>query len=72
MFDGINVDGQGTEYETVWVGSGAHHIRFQNLEVKNSEHFGILVPASSGGFNQFINLDVHHNGTQNIRITGST
>ena len=63
VFDGINVNGKGTQYETIWVGSGAHHIRFQNLDVKGGQHFGIVLAVSSGGFNQLINLDVHHNGT---------
>jgi hypothetical protein len=36
-----------------------HHLRFQNLEVKNSPWSGIL---GGGSYHEFINLKVHHNG----------
>ncbi len=63
IFSGITIDTRGAVNEGIWVGNGAHHIRFQNMEVRNALHFGVNVSESSGGYNEFINLDVHHSGT---------
>jgi parallel beta-helix repeat protein len=64
IFDGFIIDGKGSSREGIHISRGAHHIRIQNCEIKNQSAHGILVPKESQGFNEFINLDVHHNGTR--------
>ena len=41
-----------------------HHIRISNSEIKNAPSQGILDSSANGviGWNEYINLDVHHNG----------
>ncbi len=64
VLDGMVVDGRGGHdgikitYYTG--GTQAHHIRIQNTEIKNCPSQGLLV---AGEGNEFINLDVHDNGT---------
>jgi hypothetical protein len=81
-FDGINVDGRGFPFgysvqsvhlECSRPGTGADHIRFQNLESIGAPganvfpggptHFGMFsVDGCPGGGNEFINLKVHGGG----------
>jgi parallel beta-helix repeat protein len=68
IFDGLIIDGGGLSVQ-----SGAHHVRFQNGEVRNSLGQGI-----QGGFGsplttdlQLINIKVHHNGNPVRQNTSS-
>ena len=61
IFDGLILDGAGGYYG-ISIHSGANHIRFQNGEVRNAFHSGIIQEDIGTGFNQFINLAVHDNG----------
>ena len=55
---------------------GAHHIRILNSEIKNSYGSAILMGAGfgstivAGGYNEFINNLVHHNGRHGTCNTG--
>src|SRR5262249_41063428 len=41
----------------------ASHIRIINCEIRNAPHSGIFAgQGTDGGYNEFINLNVHHNG----------
>jgi hypothetical protein len=65
IFDGSDI---GSSYFTVIDLSaggpslGTHHVRIQNCEVKNSPEQGVFVTASAH-HNEFINMEVHDNGT---------
>jgi len=66
IFDNLVLDGaNGVNFVvSLW---GDSRTRFQNCTVRNSLKSGILVsvgPAGpgSGGFNEFINMEIHHNG----------
>ncbi|PTL35898.1 hypothetical protein CLG94_09105 [Candidatus Methylomirabilis limnetica] len=76
VIDGLILDGANATYGVVkitWSVSGdpttaAHHIRLQNSEVRNASALGgqasgqgVLV-AGQADWNEFINLNVHHNG----------
>lgn len=50
-------------------GSYSHDIRIMNSEIKNATKSGILT-ATGSSFFEFINLDVHHNGTDGIHDHG--
>jgi len=63
VFDGLSIDGGGVSIQ-----NGAHHIRFQNGEIKNALGQGI-----QGGFGslattnlELINMRIHHNGNPTI------
>jgi hypothetical protein len=64
IIEGVTVDAEGghdgIKITYLTGGAQAHHIRIQNCEVKNASNQGLLV---SGEGNEFINLDVHDNGT---------
>jgi parallel beta-helix repeat protein len=62
IIDGFVLDGANVTYDTVKITGGAHHIRLMNSEVRNAPHQGILVTAVGSDYNEFFNLDVHHNG----------
>jgi parallel beta-helix repeat protein len=67
VIDGLILDGQNTAINGTKIRYGAHHIRIQNSEIKNAVYSGILLPdegTSSQGSDEFINLDVHNNGTR--------
>jgi parallel beta-helix repeat protein len=64
IFNGFIIDGKGSTREGVYISKGAHHVRIQNCEIKNASIHGILIPKESGGFNEFISVDIHHNGTR--------
>jgi len=60
ILDGINlVRNTGVGCYGISMQPSTHHIRFQNLEVKNSPWNGII---GAGSFHEFINLKVHDNG----------
>jgi parallel beta-helix repeat protein len=64
ILDAINVTGDGVKI--TWSGepkNAAGRIRIKNSEVKNAPGQGILVTGSTG--NEFINLQIHDNGTTN-------
>src|SRR5262245_31854451 len=60
ILDGTNLNkniNSGTQ--PLATGGSSHHIRFQNLEVKNSPANGVF---GEGNYIEFINLNVHSNG----------
>lgn len=76
IIDGLILDGANVLYDVFKIGGNgtigvAHHIRLQNSEVKNSPGPGIVVDGTfwpgfsnvPGCCNEFINLNVHDNGT---------
>jgi hypothetical protein len=74
ILDGLIIDGSGgnngitIDYSSSGTSSTAHHIRVTNSEVRNAPNQGIYVGAGSyGGYNEFINLKIHHNGTDSLR-----
>jgi hypothetical protein len=65
ILDGVNVTEGVIKITTAKVGdpsTAAHHIRIQNSEVKNTVGSGIYTSHLGADFNEFINLNVHHNG----------
>ncbi len=70
IFDGLTIDAINRAYG-ISTTNGAHHIRFQNIEVKNAKYSGILVgpgsmPSPLDTYQEFINCHVHHNGSSNL------
>jgi len=67
VIDGLILDAGNVSYDAVKItynanpANGAHHIRIMNGEVRNAPGEGIL-DAENTGYNEFINLNVHHNG----------
>ncbi|MEZ4271477.1 MAG: hypothetical protein R3C68_08620 [Myxococcota bacterium] len=68
IFDGITIDALGHE-GGIHIQGGAHHIRFIRGEVKNahgtsgiSTGYGNDPNPGALTFNEFIDMDVHHNG----------
>ncbi|MGE3539044.1 MAG: right-handed parallel beta-helix repeat-containing protein [Candidatus Tectimicrobiota bacterium] len=70
IFDGLIIDGQKIASYGVYISDGAEHIRLVNCTVKNALRQGILVspgqqPGNTRGCcNEFLNINVHDNGTQ--------
>jgi parallel beta-helix repeat protein len=66
IIDGFSINAKGSgdgikiTYETGV--PAAHHIRIKNSEIKNANYQGILVAGKEAQYNEFINLNVHHNG----------
>jgi len=66
VFQDLTIDAQSSVDETVYI-NGANHIRFRNCEIKNARRQGVLMPHPGADYNEFINCNVHHNGTtQNL------
>jgi hypothetical protein len=66
IFDANYIGGAGTSAVSLW--GGAHHVRFTNIEIKNSPHHGVTIFWGNGlssDFHQFINCKVHSNGVTN-------
>ncbi len=67
VINGLLIDAKGghdgIKITYVTGGMQAQHIRIQNCEVKNASNQGLLV---AGEGNEFINLDVHDNGTTGL------
>jgi hypothetical protein len=59
VLDGIDLVRSQETCVVISMSPGTHHLRLQNLEVKNSPWHGIL---AAGRFHEFTNLKVHHNG----------
>jgi parallel beta-helix repeat protein len=67
IIDGLILDGTNADNEVVKITTGgsdspAHHIRLQNSELRNSAGQGVLVTGIGADRNEFISLNVHHNG----------
>jgi hypothetical protein len=64
IVSGIILDGVGSSSDVVKIEQGAHHIRFEDCEIKNSKGQGVLI---SGGeathHNEFKRCNIHHNGS---------
>ncbi len=68
VVDGLILDASGVTYDALkigfnWTSPSAHHIRVMNCEIKNAPEQGILIVGTGADDNEFINLDVHDNGT---------
>jgi parallel beta-helix repeat protein len=68
VIDGLVLDAANTAQEGVKITysgtdptTASHHIRIQNCEIMNATGHGVL--GGGRGFNEFINNDVHHNGS---------
>lgn len=59
--EGIILDGSNVGYDAVKLDLGAHHIRFQNCEIKNAKNQGVLLNDANSI--EFIRCSVHDNGT---------
>jgi parallel beta-helix repeat protein len=59
--DGLIIDGTGggDRSTLVYLGPASHHVRFKNVEIRNSQGNGMLAGGSS---HEFLNLNVHRNG----------
>jgi len=76
IIDGFIMDAINVTYDAVKItrassppSDAAHHIRIQNSEIKNSPGQGILVTGAGydySAYNEFINLDVHDNGSNDL------
>ena len=67
IMDGLIIDAVKTR-QGVNIHSGAHHIRLQNVEIKNATEQGIIIVGQYTGisdYNEFLNMNVHNNGTTN-------
>ncbi len=69
IFEGIHIDALNRQ-TGISINGNAHHIRFQNGEVKNANEWGVAVnyhnaPTFGDTFHEFIKMNVHHNGTTN-------
>jgi hypothetical protein len=65
VLDGLVLDGINVTTSAVLIDEEAHHIRIKNSEVKNANESGILIGnfgSIDSDYNEFLNLDVHHNG----------
>jgi parallel beta-helix repeat protein len=68
IVDGFIMDAQNVTYEAIKITSSSwqgqsHYIRIENSEIKNASQSGLLV---SGTGHEFINLDIHHNGSDHL------
>ncbi len=62
IIDGLILDGARIQNQVVKISGGAHHIRILNSEIKNAPGQGIHISQWESQYNEFINVDVHHNG----------
>ncbi len=67
IFDGLHIDAVNNTVG-ISIRNEAHHIRFQNVEVKNAIKDGVTIfPGDQvpifDSFIEFINCEVHHNGS---------
>jgi hypothetical protein len=56
ILDGINIDARKNGTIAIGVGDQAHHIRFQNMEIKDSP---VTCIKGDGAFTEWINIEVH-------------
>ena len=69
IIDGFVLDGANVATNVIKITKEAHHIRIQNSELRGAPSQGILVTnygSINSDYNEFINLDVHNNGTTNL------
>jgi hypothetical protein len=66
ILDGFVLDAVNITYEAVKITGGAHHIRVQNCEILNSPNHGILITGQASIANELVNLDIHHNGSDDF------
>jgi hypothetical protein len=66
IWDGFVVDTASTLNEAIYMSQGAHHLRFQNMEIKNAIFQGVLVTSTSTGGHEFSNLNIHLNGSSRL------
>lgn len=59
IMDGFIMDATGG-HDGIRMGTGGHHIRIANSEIKNAPHQGLL--TSNGTFHELLKLSIHHNG----------
>lgn len=63
VIDGFVLNGENLSSDVVKITTGSNHIRIKNSEVKNGTNQGIIVTPTNSDYNEFINLNVHDNGT---------
>lgn len=68
VLDGTNINSDVVkiQYSGADATKGANHIRIMNSEIKNGPSNGILITSINSGYNEFINLDVHDNGVNQL------
>lgn len=56
----------------LYLSSGAHHNRFQRLEIKNNAFNGVHFSSSGGasGYNELLNSSIHDNGRTDLGNSG--
>ena len=64
VVDGVILDAKKLITTNVYLASNSHHIRIMNSEIRNGVHSGIFDESlnGGGGHNEYLNLEVHHNG----------
>ena len=63
ILDGLILDANRLITTNVYLASDSHHIRISNSQIKNGVHSGIFDESiGSGGHNEYLNLEVDHNG----------
>lgn len=64
VLDGVILDAKRLITTNVYLASNSHHIRIMNSEIRNGVHSGIFDESldGGGGHNEYLNLEVHHNG----------
>jgi hypothetical protein len=60
VFDGGNCNNNAVKVSSAG-GTVAHHIRFRDVEIRNSPHSGLLLDQAAAGC-ELLNSSVHHNG----------
>jgi len=70
IFNGLILDAANMKFG-ISTTNGAHHIRFQNMEVKNAINSGVILssggqPTPANTYQEFINCHVHHNGSSSL------
>ena len=76
IFKGLIIDAAHNTSTGISIREGVHHIRFQNVEVKNSQKMGVTIfPTANfpnpNSFIEFIECDVHHSGSHGFYISTS-
>jgi parallel beta-helix repeat protein len=63
IFQNLHLNAQQTTEETIYIHT-VHHIRVTGCEITGASRQGVLMPHQGDGYNEFINCNIHHNGTQ--------
>ncbi len=67
IFQDFAVDMTGSSAaEGVYLSSGAHHNRFQRLDISHARIFGVAISTNNGNspFNEVLDSRIHHNGLE--------